>query len=54
LLGGATELVVEGDIAVDPEQDSHHDQPPDTVAPKSGFETAKLIDGIRHGLGVRK
>ena len=50
LLGGATEMVIEGEIDVDPERDKILADSKDVAA----FDTVNLIDGIRHGLGVKK
>ncbi len=50
LLGGATEMVIEGDINVDPERDKVIADSKDAAS----IETVNLIDGIRHGLGVKK
>ena len=50
LLGGATEMVIEGEIEVDPEREKKLADSKDAAA----FDTVNLIDGIRHGLGVKK
>ena len=50
LLGGATEMVIEGDINVDPARDKVIADSKDAAS----IETVNLIDGIRHGLGVKK
>jgi|TARA_B100000315_G_C14370752_1_gene492843 flagellar protein FliO/FliZ len=50
LLGGASEMVIEGEIEVDPERDKTLENSNDTAS----SETINLIDGIRHGLGVKK
>ena len=43
LLGGVTELVIEGDIPIDPEREKR--------AAENSPEGLTLIDGLRHGLG---